>query len=71
MILTDSEDAFSEEQYVALKTMQRNEGIGLARTGFTTSGDRDKVRLQPSCLESVLACGPIHSRWQSLFNKKR
>ena len=26
MILTDSEDAFSEEQYVALKTLQRNEG---------------------------------------------
>ena len=26
MILTDFEDAFSEEQYVALKTLQRNEG---------------------------------------------
>ena len=26
MILTDSEDALSEEQYVALKTLQRNEG---------------------------------------------
>ena len=26
MILTDSEDALSEEQHVALKTLQRNEG---------------------------------------------
>ena len=33
VILTDSEDALSEEQYVALKTLQRNEGSAYDKWG--------------------------------------
>ena len=52
MILTDSEDALSEEQFLALETLHQGEGREcLARTGFTTSGDRGQVGLQPSCHE--------------------
>ena len=51
MILTDSEDALSEEQFLALETLHRSEGSAWLGRGFTTSGDRGKVGLQPSCLE--------------------
>ena len=47
VILTDSEDALSEEQFLALETLHRSEGS--AWTGFPTSGDRGQVGLQPSC----------------------
>ena len=40
MILTDYEDAFSEEQFLALEKLHRSEGECLARTRSPTSGDR-------------------------------
>ena len=52
MILTGSEDALSKKQFLALETLHQGEGREcLAWTGFTTSGDRGQVGLQPSCHE--------------------
>ena len=48
MILTESEDALSEEHYVAIKTLQRNEGSAWLGRDLRQV---EKVGLQPSCLE--------------------
>ena len=63
MILTDSEDALSEEQYVALKTLQRNEGS----TWLGEIGARLDSNLPASSRARVWT----NSRWQNTFNKKR
>ena len=51
LILTDPEEALSEEQFLALETLHRERRECLAWTGSTTNGDRGQVGLQPSSHE--------------------
>ena len=53
MILTDSEDSFSEEQFSALKTLHRSEGSAWLGRDLRQVGFGARLDSQPSCRSRV------------------